>query len=100
MTWANIRPAQDALRTRPGTGTTLAERLGCSVRSGYRYLGDLASALLRGGDVDCGAYVARQFAAAAESKPNTTGRQRAQCIAAWLPDTERELADYLLAFAS
>jgi hypothetical protein len=28
------------------------------------------------------------------------GRQRAQSISAWLPDTERDLAGYLLAFAS
>ncbi|MCX5340330.1 HTH domain-containing protein [Streptomyces atratus] len=26
------------------TGTTLAERLGCSVRSGYRYLGEVQAA--------------------------------------------------------
>lgn len=63
-------------------------------------LGALASALLRGGDVDRGVYVARQFAAAVESKPNTMGRQRAQGIAAWLPDTECDLAGHLLAFAS
>lgn len=28
------------------------------------------------------------------------GRQQTQSIAAWLPDTERDLAGHLLAFAS
>jgi hypothetical protein len=32
--------------------------------------------------------------------PNTMGRQRAETIAAGLPDTERDLASRLLAFAS
>jgi hypothetical protein len=83
------------------TADSAVERLGKELPdSGVVVLGDLASALLRGGDVDRGAYVARQFAAAAESKPNTMGRQRAQSISAWLPDTERDLAGYLLAFAS
>ncbi|WP_327241747.1 helix-turn-helix domain-containing protein [Streptomyces sp. NBC_01320] len=83
------------------TADSAVERLGKELPdSGVVVLGDLASALLRGGDVDRGVYVARQFAAAAESKPNTMGRQRAQSIAAWLPDTERDLAGHLLAFAS
>ncbi|MFE6031012.1 helix-turn-helix domain-containing protein [Streptomyces niveus] len=83
------------------TADSAVERLGKGLpESGVVVLGDLASALLRGGDVDRGVYVARQFAAAAESKPNTMGRQRAQSIAAWLPDTERDLAGHLLAFAS
>ncbi|MER5981662.1 hypothetical protein [Streptomyces sp. NPDC001787] len=77
------------------------ERLGGELpESGVVVLGDLASALLRGGDIDRGAYVAHQFAAAAESKPNTMGRQRAQAIAAGLPDTEHDLASHLLTFAT
>ncbi len=69
------------------TADSAVERLGGGElpESGVVVLGDLASALLRGGDVDRGAYVAHQFAAAAESKPNTMGRQRAQAIAAGLP---------------
>ncbi|MFJ9085900.1 helix-turn-helix domain-containing protein [Streptomyces sp. NPDC102384] len=83
------------------TADAAVERLGEELPdSGVVVLGDLASALLRGGDADRGAYVARQFAAAAESKPNTMGRQRAQNIAASLPDAERDLAAHLLAFAS
>ncbi|MFD8460514.1 helix-turn-helix domain-containing protein [Streptomyces antimycoticus] len=83
------------------TADSAVERLGKELPdSGVVVLGDLASAFLRGGDVDRGVYVAHQFAAAAESKPNTMGRQRAQSIAAWLPDTEHELAGHLLAFAS
>ncbi|MEB8343417.1 helix-turn-helix transcriptional regulator [Streptomyces endophyticus] len=83
------------------TADSAVDRLGGELPdSGVVVLGDLASALLRGGDVDRGVYVARQFAAATASKPNTMGRQRAQGIAGWLPDTERELADHLRAFAS
>lgn len=83
------------------TADAAVERLGEELPdSGVVVLGDLASALLRGGDVDRGAYVACQFAAAAESKPNTMGRQRAQSIAASLTDAERDLAGHLLAFAS
>jgi hypothetical protein len=63
-------------------------------------LGDLASALLRGGDVDQGVYVSRQFAAAAQAKPNTMGKERASTIAASLPDYEQELSRYLRQFAS
>ncbi|MFF7899615.1 hypothetical protein ACIP4X_29315 [Streptomyces sp. NPDC088817] len=63
-------------------------------------LGDLASALLRGGDVDQGVYVARQFAAATQVKPNTMGKERAATIAASLPDSERELAAHLRQFTS
>ncbi|MER7696744.1 SCO6880 family protein [Streptomyces sp. NPDC096095] len=82
------------------TADSAVERLGGELPdSGVVVLGDLASALLRGGDVDRGAYVAHQFAAAAESKPNTMGRQRAQAIAAGLPDTEHDLASHLLTFA-
>ncbi|MFE3861881.1 helix-turn-helix domain-containing protein [Streptomyces goshikiensis] len=83
------------------TADSAVERLGKELPdSGVVVLGDLSSALLRGGDVDRGIYVARQFAAAAESKPNTMGRQRAQSVAAWLPDTEHDLAGHLMAFAS
>ncbi|MGQ4440938.1 transcriptional regulator, partial [Streptomyces violaceoruber] len=83
------------------TADSAVERLGGELpESGVVVLGDLASALLRGGDVDRGAYVAHQFAAAAESKPNTMGRQRAQTIAAGLPDTEHDLASHLLTFAT
>ncbi|MFF7647289.1 helix-turn-helix domain-containing protein [Streptomyces canus] len=83
------------------TADSAVERLGEELPdSGVVVLGDLASALLHGGDVDRGVYVARQFAAAAESKPNTMGRQRAQNIAAMLPDMERDLAGHLLVFAS
>ncbi|MGW1068118.1 helix-turn-helix domain-containing protein [Streptomyces aureus] len=83
------------------TADSAVERLGKELPdSGVVVLGDLASALLRGGDVDRGAYVAHQFAAAAEAKPNTMGRQRAGAIAAGLPDTERDLANHMLAFAS
>ncbi|MCF2434339.1 hypothetical protein LV779_02920 [Streptomyces thinghirensis] len=83
------------------TADSAVERLGGELpESGVVVLGDLASALLRGGDVDRGAYVAHQFAAAAESKPNTMGRQRAQAIAAGLSDTEHDLASHLLTFAT
>ncbi|WP_411084627.1 transcriptional regulator [Streptomyces sp. cmx-18-6] len=83
------------------TADSAVERLGEELPdSGVVILGDLASALLRGGDVDRGAYVAHRFAAAAESKPNTMGRQRAEAIAAGLPDTEHDLASHLLTFAT
>ncbi|WP_406250550.1 helix-turn-helix domain-containing protein [Streptomyces cyaneofuscatus] len=83
------------------TADSAVERLGGELpESGVVVLGDLASALLRGGDADRGAYVAHQFAVAAESKPNTMGRQRAQAIAAGLPDTEHDLASHLLTFAT
>jgi transcriptional regulator with XRE-family HTH domain len=68
--------------------------------SGVVVLGDLAAALLRGGDMDRGIHVARQFASAAESKPNTMGRQRARSIAVWLPNAQRDLASHLLTFAA
>ncbi|MFD7016686.1 helix-turn-helix domain-containing protein [Streptomyces sp. NPDC059928] len=77
------------------------ERLGTALPdSGVVVLGDLASALLRGGDVDQGVYVSRQFAAASQAKPNTMGKDRARTIAANLPDGERELAHHLRQFAS
>ncbi|MFG2311487.1 hypothetical protein ACGFS9_22910 [Streptomyces sp. NPDC048566] len=67
---------------------------------GVVVLGDLASALLRGGDVDRGVYVSRQFAAAAQTKPNTMGKERAAAIAASLPNSEQELAFHPRQFAS
>lgn len=44
--------------------------------------------------------MSRQFAAAAEARPNTMGRERAQAIAAGLPESERELAHHLMQFAA
>ncbi len=83
------------------TATTAIERLGDDLPDGgVVVLGDLAAALLRGGDVDQGVYVTRQFAAASQAKPNTMGKERARTIAAWLPDNQRELADHLRQFAS
>ncbi|MDX2967009.1 transcriptional regulator, partial [Streptomyces acidiscabies] len=54
----------------------------------------------RGGDIDQGVYVSRQFVAAADARPNTMGRDRAHTIASRLPDSERELARHLLQFAA
>jgi transcriptional regulator with XRE-family HTH domain len=67
---------------------------------GVVVLGDLASALLRGGDTEKGIHVSRQFAAASQAKPNTMGKERAASIAQWLPDSERDLAFYFRSFAS
>ncbi|MFM9559409.1 transcriptional regulator, partial [Streptomyces caniscabiei] len=78
------------------TADTAVERLGDGLSdAGVVVLGDLASALLRGGDVEQGVYVTRQFAAASQAKPNTMGKERARSIVTWLPDNERELADHL-----
>jgi hypothetical protein len=83
------------------TADSAVSRLGGELPdSGVVVLGDLASALLRGGAVDRGTHVAHQFAAAAESRPNTMGRQRAHAIAADLPDTEHDLASHPLRFAA
>jgi hypothetical protein len=83
------------------TADTAVDRLGDGLPDGgVVVLGDLASALLRGGDVDQGVYVARQFAAAVQAKPNTMGKERAAAIAALLPDSERELAVHFRRFAS
>ncbi|MFJ5678080.1 helix-turn-helix transcriptional regulator [Streptomyces sp. NPDC093097] len=83
------------------TADSAFERLGEGLPDGgVVVLGDLASALLRGGDADQGVYVARQFTAATQAKPNTMGKERAAKIAAWLPDSERELARHLRQFAS
>ncbi|MFJ8886601.1 helix-turn-helix transcriptional regulator [Streptomyces sp. NPDC102402] len=83
------------------TADTAVHRLGAELPDGgVVVLGDLASALLRGGDVDQGIYVARQFASAAQAKPNTMGRERAAAMAASLPDSEQELAVHLQQFAS
>ncbi|MGW0901243.1 helix-turn-helix transcriptional regulator [Streptomyces goshikiensis] len=77
------------------------ERLGKDLSdSGVVILGDLAHALLRGGDVGHGAHVAHQFAAAAQTRPNTMGRARAAAVAARLPGSERDLAHYLQALAA
>ncbi|MFG3370555.1 helix-turn-helix domain-containing protein [Streptomyces sp. NPDC048156] len=83
------------------TADTAVRRLGTGLAdSGVVVLGDLASALLRGGDVDQGIYVSRQFAAATQEKPNTMGKERALTVATWLPDSEWELAYHLRQFAS
>ncbi len=80
---------------------TAVKRLGTGLPDGgVVVLGDLASALLRGGDVDQGVYVARQFASATHAKPNTMGKERARTVASWLPDSEQELARCLRQFAS
>ncbi|WNZ14951.1 helix-turn-helix transcriptional regulator [Streptomyces sp. 11x1] len=68
--------------------------------AGVVVLGDLATALLRGGDIDQGVYVSRQFAAATEVRPTTMGRARAQAVASQLPERERELARHLQQFAA
>ncbi|MFD8980286.1 helix-turn-helix domain-containing protein [Streptomyces sp. NPDC059564] len=78
-----------------------SRRLGDELsEAGVVILGDLAAALLMGGDVDQGVYVARQFAAAADTRPNTMGRARALGIARQLPHRERELAAHLQACAA
>lgn len=83
------------------TADTAVHRLGDGLPDGgVVVLGDLASALLRGGDVDQGVYVSRQFVAAAEAKPNTMGKERASTIASSLPDSEQELGRHLRKFAS
>ncbi|MFI5986182.1 helix-turn-helix domain-containing protein [Streptomyces sp. NPDC051555] len=63
--------------------------------AGVVVLGDLAAALLVGGDLDQGVHVARQFARAADARPNTMGRARALTIAGRLPRREAELAAHL-----
>ncbi|ALO95171.1 transcriptional regulator [Streptomyces hygroscopicus subsp. limoneus] len=68
--------------------------------SGVVILGDIASALLIGGDLDQGIHVSRQFAAAAEARPNTMGRARARAVADRLPDSERDLARHLQLLAA
>ncbi|WDF45009.1 transcriptional regulator [Streptomyces sp. T12] len=83
------------------TADTAVDRLGDELPDGgVVVLGDLAAALLCGGDVEQGVYVSRQFTAASQAKPNTMGKERAAKIAAWLPDSERELAHHLRQFAS
>lgn len=83
------------------TADTAVDRLGDELPDGgVVVLGDLAAALLRGGDVEQGVYVSRQFTAASQDKPNTMGKERAAKIAPWLPDSERELAHHLRQFAS
>lgn len=68
--------------------------------AGVVILGDLAVALLMGGDVDQGVHVAHQFASAADTRPNTMGRARALAIARRLPHRERQLAAHLQACAA
>ncbi|MDX2531547.1 helix-turn-helix domain-containing protein [Streptomyces scabiei] len=83
------------------TADTAIGRLGDELPDGgVVVLGDLASALLHGGDVEQGVYVSRQFTAASQAKPNTMGKERAAKIAARLPDSERELAHHLRQFAA
>ncbi|MFJ8310479.1 MULTISPECIES: hypothetical protein [unclassified Streptomyces] len=54
------------------TAETAVSRVGGALPDpGVVALGDLAAALLRGGDMDQGVYASRQFAAAAEARPNT-----------------------------
>ncbi|MFF5456145.1 helix-turn-helix transcriptional regulator [Streptomyces sp. NPDC012950] len=67
---------------------------------GVVVLGDLAMALLRGGDVDQGVDVARKFAAAAQAKSTTMGRERALAIAGSLPSDQRDLAHHLRQLAA
>lgn len=77
------------------------DRLGRELpESGVDVLGDPATALLRGGDVDQEGYVSRQFAAAGDARPATLGRARAQAVAAQLPASERELARHPQRFAA
>ncbi|MER7025488.1 MULTISPECIES: helix-turn-helix domain-containing protein [Streptomyces] len=83
------------------TADTALSRLGRNLPdSGVVVLGDLAAALLLGGDIEHGVHVSRQFAAAADARPNTMGRDRARSVAARLPAQERELAEHLAQFAS
>ncbi|MDT0478026.1 helix-turn-helix transcriptional regulator [Streptomyces sp. DSM 41014] len=83
------------------TAKATARRLGDALPdSGVVILGDLAAALLRGGDKDQGAYVAQQFAAAVEARATTMGRDRARIVADRLPDRERELARHLARIAA
>ncbi|WP_324787044.1 helix-turn-helix transcriptional regulator [Streptomyces sp. H51] len=78
------------------TADHAVDRLGRDLpEAGVVVLGDLASALLRGGDLDQGVYVSRQFVAAADVRPTKMGRARAQAIATQLPASERELARHI-----
>jgi hypothetical protein len=78
------------------TANDALRRLGKALPdSGVVVLGDLAAALLRGSDIDQGVYAARKFAMAADARPNTMGRARAQIVAARLPSIEHELAHHL-----
>ncbi|MGW0757144.1 helix-turn-helix domain-containing protein [Streptomyces sp. NPDC002814] len=83
------------------TADHAVDRLGRELpEAGVVVLGDLATALLRGGDLDQGVYVSRQFAAATEARPTTMARVRAQAVASQLPVRERELARHLQQFAA
>ncbi|MCX5376671.1 hypothetical protein [Streptomyces sp. NBC_00091] len=80
---------------------TATRRLGSELSdAGVVILGDLAAALLAGGDIEQGVHVARRFAAAADARPNTMGRARALNVADRLPHHERELAAQLRACAA
>jgi transcriptional regulator with XRE-family HTH domain len=77
------------------------DRLGSELpEAGVVVLGDLAAALLRGGDLDQGVYVSRQFASATEARLTTMARARAQAVASQLPGHERELAQHLQQLAA
>jgi transcriptional regulator with XRE-family HTH domain len=83
------------------TAEHAVDRLGRELpEAGVVVLGDLAAALLRGGDADQGVYVSRQFADAAEVRLTTMGRVRARAVASQLPRSERELARHLQQFAA
>ncbi|MEV8605584.1 helix-turn-helix transcriptional regulator [Streptomyces griseoviridis] len=83
------------------TADRAARRLGDELPdSGVVVLGDLASALLRGGDTEQGVLVSHQFAAAVEVRPTTMGRTRAQTVAQHLPAEENELGRHLMQLAS
>ncbi|MFJ7207430.1 hypothetical protein ACIQWR_28315 [Streptomyces sp. NPDC098789] len=87
--WIHARHAEEA-------AAVATRRLGGELSdSGVVILGDLAAALLAGGDLDQGVHVARQFAKASDARPNTMGRARALTIAGRLPRTEGELAAHL-----
>ncbi|WOX11069.1 hypothetical protein [Streptomyces sp. N50] len=79
---------------------TAVDHLGDQLPGGVGVLGDLAPPLWRGGDVEQGVYISHQFTAASQAKPNTMGKEGAAEIAAWLPDSERELVHHLRQFAS
>ncbi|MEU8773369.1 helix-turn-helix transcriptional regulator [Streptomyces sp. NPDC048606] len=88
-------------RQLPQTAASTAQRLGPDLSdSGVVILGDLAHALLQGGDIGHGVHVAHQFAAAAQTRPNTMGRARAAAVAARLPNSERDLAHHLQGLAA
>ncbi|MFI1884832.1 helix-turn-helix domain-containing protein [Streptomyces jumonjinensis] len=68
--------------------------------AGVVILGDIATALLQGGDLDQGIRIAHEFTAVAEARPTAMGRARAQAIASQLPGRERDLAQHLRGLAA